>query len=64
MISNHTSVLMHGVKMNRGYASIFKSATQPEQKSRYVDETSRVDSLFIKDCSGSVMITFIIDLYF
>ena len=46
VICNRTLVLMHCVKMNQGYESILNGATPPEKKSRYVNETSRADSLY------------------
>ena len=50
--------------MNRGYESIFIDATPPKKKSRYVNETCRVDSLFTLHCTGRVLIINIVDLYF
>ena len=47
------------LKMNQGYASISIDATPPKQNSRYVDETSRVDSLLNQHCNESIMIIII-----
>ena len=46
---------MHRVKNNKGYASISIDATPPKQESRYLNGTFRVDSLFTKYFSESVM---------
>ena len=42
----------------------FLYATLPKQKSKYANETTRVDSLFTYHCTASVMILYIVDLYF
>ena len=52
------------LKMNQGYASISIDATPPEHKSRYVNETSWVVSLFNQHCTEYIMTTYIVDLYF
>ena len=46
------------LKMNQGYASISIDVTppKPKQKTRYVDETSRVDSLLNHHCTEIIMI--------
>ena len=48
--------------MNQCYASISIGAIPSKQKPRYVNETSRVDSLYIQNCFEGIMIIFTVDL--
>ena len=52
--------------MNQGYVSTLVNATPLKKKSRYVNETSRADSLhvFTWHCTWSVITIYNVDLYF
>ena len=50
--------------MNRGYASILIYAKPPMQKSRYVNETCSVDTLFTYSIVLEELIIKIVDLVF
>ena len=49
--------------MNQGFASISIDATPPKQNLRYVNEISRVDSLFNQHYTESIMTIYTVDLY-
>ena len=52
------------LKLNQDCASISIDATPHQQKARYVNETSRVDSLFTQHYTESIMIMYNVDLHF
>ena len=50
--------------MNQGYKSILIDATPSKQKSRVINETSRLDSLFNQHCTETIMTIYTVDLHF